>query len=258
MVVSFYMRIMEHKDDNEEQKKKKREDKSDFRSSLSDAYKTLDSDLVEAQKKDAEKKREVIEEGIEKVEKKSGKELLASKMLVSKILNIRQKAGMTQTIGTAGGVKAPMIFGKDEFKQKLARELLVIGTEELSDIGGAITIANLVDYFRETRSDWKVKTGEILSVLKKLEEEEVIPKRIDIGDDEVLIRFKPIEMSSDIQEVLRLATGLPFLSVDKVTSHLGWPIERAQSTLILMMKIDIAILDESSGNYYFPGTAKIE
>jgi hypothetical protein len=236
---------------------KKKEKKEDFRTTLTDAYKAFDTELDEAKEKDKRKKQDVLEEGIKRIENKSAKELGASKILASKILDIRQKAGMTQTIGTAGKVKAPILFGKDEFKQKLVRELLIIGTEELADIGSAITIANLIDYFRETRSNWKIKTGEILEVLKEMEKKEVIPERVDIGDDEVLIRFKPIELSPDIQQVLILSTGLPFLSVDKISSHLGWPVERAQSTMTIMSKLDIAVLDEETGNYYFPGVSDI-
>ena len=239
--------------DNEDQKKK-----DDFRSKLSDAYKIMDEDLVKTQKEDKRKKKEVLAEGIEEIEKKSYKEIIASRLLVNKVLEVRKRAGMSQTIGTAGKVKAPMIFGKDEFKQKLARELLIIGTEELEDIGSAITIVNLIDYFKQTRENWKIKEGEILEVLKKLEEEDIIPKRIDIGEDDVLIRFKPIEMSADFQDVLRLATGLPSLTIDKVSSHLGWSVERAQNTLTTMMKLDLTILDESSGEYYFPGLTSID
>ena len=249
MLCCFYLRTM----DNEKEKKKQEKEKTDFRSSLSDAYKSLDQELVKEQERDKKMKQEIIEEGIEKVERKSGKDLISSKLLTGKILELRQKAGMSQAIGTSGKVKTPILFKKDEFKQKLTRELLIIGTEELADIGGAITIPNLVDYFRETRSNWKVRTGEILEVLEVMEKKEVIPKRIDIGEDDVLIRFKPIEMSGDIQDILRLATGLPYLTVDKVTSHLGWSIERTQSTLIIMMKMDLTILEESTGNYYFPG-----
>ncbi|MHA2357937.1 MAG: hypothetical protein ACXABK_04130, partial [Candidatus Heimdallarchaeaceae archaeon] len=189
----------------------------------------------------------------EKIEKKSERDLISSKILVSRILEIREKAGMPQTIGTAGKVKTPILFGKEEFKQKLVNELMIIGLEELEGIGSAITISKLIEYFRETRPNWKVRTGEILEVIRAMEKAEVIPKKVDIGDDEVLVRFKPIEMSNDLQKVLILATGLPFLSVDKVSSHLGWSVERAQSTLLLMMKMDLAILDETSGNYYFPG-----
>ena len=250
MLCCFYLRTM---DNEKEEKKPKKKEEKDFRSSLSDAYKSLDQELVKEQKQDILKKQEIIEEGIEKVEKESGKELISSKLLTSKILDLRKKAGMPEAIGTAGRVKAPILFKKDEFKQKLTRELLIIGTEELADIGCAITIANLVDYFRETRSNWKVRTGEILEVLKVMEKKEVIPPRVEIGENEVLIRFKPIEMSGDIQDILRLATGLSYLTVDKVISHLGWPIERAQSTLTVMMKMDLAILEETTGNYYFPG-----
>lgn len=236
---------------------KKKEEKEDFRSNLTDAYKTFDAELDETKAKDKKKKQEILEEGIERIEKKSMKELGFSKILAAKILDVRQKAGMTQTIGTAGKVKAPILFGKDDFKQKLVRELLVIGTEELADIGSAITIVNLVDYFRETRPNWKIKTGEILEVLKEMERKEVIPKRVDIGEDEVLIRFKPVELSPDIQKVLILSTGLPFLTVEKIASHLGWSIERAQSTLTVMNKMEIAVLDEETGNYYFPGVSDI-
>ncbi|MHA1829309.1 MAG: hypothetical protein ACTSX6_11770 [Candidatus Heimdallarchaeaceae archaeon] len=244
-------------------KRKKEEDKKEetpqeFRSALYDAYDKLNEDLVDTTIKDKKKKQEVLVEGIKRLEKKSGKELISSKMLSAKILAIRKQAGLSQTLGTASKVKEPILFGKDEFKQKLVRELLVIGLEELADIGNAITIANLVEYFRKTRTNWKVRTGEILEVIREMERKEIIPKRIDIGEDEVLVRFKPLELSTDIQQVLRLATGLPSLTVDKVSSHLNWPVERAQNTLMLMMKMDLAILEETSGEYYFPGLIKIE
>ncbi|MHA1199702.1 MAG: hypothetical protein ACTSQF_10280 [Candidatus Heimdallarchaeaceae archaeon] len=233
--------------EKEEDKKKE----PDFRSNLSDAYKDFDIELEKSQKKDKKKRQEVIENGLESLEKRSEKELVSSKLVVNRILNIRKKAGLSQTIGTAGKVKTPVLFGKDEFKQKLVQEILIIGTEELEPIGSAITIVNLIDYFRETRPNWEIKTGEIIEVIRKLEEKEVIPPRVDIGEDEVLVRFKPIEMSNDLQEVLRLATGLPSLSIE--ASHLGWSVERAQSTLTLMMKMDLAVLEEGSGEYYFPG-----
>ena len=238
--------------DNDKEKKQKDEQK-DIRADISDAYKSFDAGLKDAQREDEERRKEVFEEGVERIEKKSSKDLFASKMLVDKVLELRKRAGMAETIGTAGKVKAPILFGKDEFKQKLVQEILVIGIEELEVIGNAITVVNLIDYFRETRPNWNVRTGEILEVVRKLEEKEVIPPKVDLGEEEVLIRFKPIEMSNDIQEILMLATGLPSLSVDKVASHLGWSIERAQSTLTLMMKMDLTVLDEESGDYYFPG-----
>ena len=239
----------------EDKKDKKKE--TDFKSNLSDAYKDFDLEMGKIGEKDKKRRKEVIESGLERVEKKSEKELVSSKLLVNRILEIRKKSGLAQTIGTVGKIKTPILFGKDEFKQKLAQEIMIIGTEELETIGSAITIINLVEYFRETRPNWKIKTGEILEIVKKLEEEKVIPPRVDIGEDEVLIRFKPIELSTDIQEVLRLATGLPSLSVDKVSSHLGWSVERAQSTLTLMMKMDLVMLEERSGEYFFPGIMNI-
>ncbi|MHA1852762.1 MAG: hypothetical protein ACTSUF_04540 [Candidatus Heimdallarchaeaceae archaeon] len=242
---------------------KEKEDKSEkkeetFRSALSAAYSSFEEDLLNAQQQDSEKRQEILQEGIAKIEKKAKKELKSSKFLVHKILEIREKAGMPASIGTAKKIRTPMIFGKDQFQQKLARELLIIGTEELKDIGYAITIGNLIKYFNETRPNWRVRTSDITKVISKLEEAKIIPKRIELGGEQVLIRFKPLSLSSDIQAVLQLATGLPSLSIDKVVSHLDWPVERAQDTLKTMLEMDLAILDEETGKYYFPGIAKIE
>ncbi|MHA1304869.1 MAG: hypothetical protein ACTSPI_14320 [Candidatus Heimdallarchaeaceae archaeon] len=42
-----------------------------------------------------------------------------------------------------------------------------------------------------------------------------------------------------------------------LTSHLGWEIERAKDTLSKMVETGLAIYDEDSGKYYFPGVFKL-
>lgn len=227
-------------------------------SALANAYASFEKELLDSEKKDTEKRQQILQEGVEKIEKKAKKELKSSRFLVEKILEVRKKAGMPTTIGTSGKIRVPLLFGKDQFEQKLAREILIIGNEELKDIGNAITIGNFVKYFMETRPNWKVKSSDITRVLSKLEEAKVIPQRISLDEGLVLIRFKPLSLSNDIQAVLRLATGLPSLTVEKVSSHLDWPIARAQNTLKRMLEMDLAILDEETGEYYFPGITKIE
>ncbi|MHA1516552.1 MAG: hypothetical protein ACTSPF_13525, partial [Candidatus Heimdallarchaeaceae archaeon] len=108
-------------DNKNGKQKKQKEEKRDLRSDISDAYKSFDAGLKDAQRKDKDRRKEVFEEGIERIEKKSEKDLIASKMLVGKVLELRKRAGMAETIGTAGKVKTPMLFGKDEFKQKLVQ-----------------------------------------------------------------------------------------------------------------------------------------
>ena len=175
---------------------------------------------------------------------------------MKKILEVRERAGLSSTIGTAGKVKAPL-FGKDDFEQKLSREILTIGTEELKDMGGTISLVNLIEYFKRTRPNWKVKSGQIQSIINQLVKDNVIPPKIEIGENEVLVRFKPFETSSDISDILRLATGLEYLTYEIVSSHLGWSIERAEDSLKRMQKLDLAILDEEETRYYFPGIYKI-
>lgn len=243
--------------DKKEKEKKDKSEETLSRSALSQAYSSFEQDLVETQKKDKEKKKDILQKGIEEIEKESKSELLSSKNLVGKLLEIRQRAEMSSTIGTAGKIKTPIIFGKDEYKQKLAREILTIGTEELKAMGYAITVANFVEYFERTRPNWKIKTGEILQTIKELEKEKLIPPKVDLGEDEVLIRFKPIELSNDLEEVLQLATGLPGLKAEQVSSHLDWPFERSQSTLTMMSEMGLAVLDDETSVYYFPGIFKI-
>ena len=99
----------------EDKKDKKKE--TDFKSNLSDAYKDFDLEMGKIGEKDKKRRKEVIESGLERVEKKSEKELVSSKLLVNRILEIRKKSGLAQTIGTVGKIKTPILFGKDEFKQ---------------------------------------------------------------------------------------------------------------------------------------------
>jgi len=238
-------------------KNKTNKEEKGFGDLLKDAYSAFNKELVQTEIKDKEKKKEVLRAGIERVEKKAKKELKSSKMLLERLMEIRRKAEMAETIGTGGKIKVPIMFGKEEFNKKLERELLVIGTEELKEIGSAITISNLIRYFKETRPNWKIRTIDITQAIKRLEEAKIIPKRVDIGEDEVLIRFKPIELSNDINRILQLATGRMVLTVKEIAEQLDWPIERVQDTLSKLIELELAVLDEETGEYYFPGITKV-
>ncbi|UJG40671.1 MAG: EAP30/Vps36 family vacuolar-sorting protein [Candidatus Heimdallarchaeum aukensis] len=247
------------KKETEDEKKEVREiSDEDFRSSLSQAYKAFDTDLVSTQEKDKQKRKEILKEGIIKVEKDSKKLLKSSKLLVNKIMQLREQAGLTGSIGTAGKMKTPVLFGSKGFEQKLRQEILIIGNEELEEFGGAITLGNFIDYFKETRPNWEVSPSHIIRAIRSLQKDKVIPPEIDLGNDEVLIRFKPLETSSDFRAVLQLATGLEFLTRDILVSHLGWSSERAVDTLSKMAEIGLAVEDEETGQYYFPGIFKLK
>ena len=76
------------KQETEDDKKEVKEiSDEEFRSSLSQAYKAFDTDLVSTQEKDKQKRKEILKEGIIKVEKDSKKLLKSSTLLVNKILS---------------------------------------------------------------------------------------------------------------------------------------------------------------------------
>ncbi|UJG43385.1 MAG: EAP30/Vps36 family vacuolar-sorting protein [Candidatus Heimdallarchaeum endolithica] len=247
-----------NKESKDDKKETEEISNDDFRSSLSQAYKAFDTDLVSTQEKDKQKRKEILKEGIIRVEKESKRLLKSSKLLVNKIMELRKQAGLSGSIGTAGKMKNPVLFGSKGFEQKLRQEILLIGNEELDEFGGAITLGNFINYFKETRPNWEVSPSHIIRAIRSLQKDKVIPPEVDLGEDEVLIRFKPLETSSDFRAVLQLATGLESLTKDILVSHLGWSSERALDTLSKMVEVGLAIEDEETGQYYFPGIFKLK
>lgn len=255
------VRMGKGKEKEKEKEKKKEKNISDdvFKGALRTAYDSFSNEIVETEKRDKTTKKRVLREGITKIEKDSRKEVDTSRIIVNKLVEMKKKAGLSPTLGTSGEVKSPKLFGKEEFKNLLSRELLYIGNEELAAKGTyAISSKNFIDYFRNTRDNWKVDDTEILDTIIELEETEVIPKTVEITDDEFLIRFKPIELSGDIQDILRMATGRKALSIEDIHDFMGWDRKRAQTTMNLMVEKNLAIHDEETDDYYFPSISVIE
>ncbi len=244
----------------EEEKKKEKNLSADaFKGSLSTAYNSFSNEIIETEKRDKATKKRVLREGITKIEKDSRKELDTSRIIVNKLVEMKKKAGLSPTLGTSGEVKSPKLFGKQNFKDLLIKEILYMGNEELAGKGiYAISSKNFIDYFRNTRENWKVDDTEILDTIIELEVTEVIPKTVEITDDEFLIRFKPIELSGDIQDILRMATGRKALSIEDIHDFMGWDRKRAQTAMNLMVEKNLAIHDEETKNYYFPSISVVE
>ncbi len=169
-----------------------------------------------------------------------------------KLVKIRQEAGLSSTIGTAGKTKAPLLFGKDEYKQRLTQEILLIGTEELHEVGFVISNDKLYGYFKATRTHWKVKEKEIDDVINELEKNKIIPPTLDLKKKQKLIRFKPVEVSQDYQQVLIVALGLPSIKIEDLENMLNWTKERAEEILKKLIELELAIYDIETENYYLP------
>lgn len=222
---------------DEENKKKK------------DAFANFASKLDKVVEEDKEAKKEILKDGIESMEKSDKGSIMSSKALTGKLSSIRQEAGMSAFVGTSGKIKSPK-FKRKEFIELLARELLLIGSEEMRDKGGIISIAKLTDHFAETRENWELRDKDIKEGVEYLKSKELIPKFNKISDDLQLIHFRPIELSQDTQEILKVAHGIE-VTRDKLVDLLGWTAERVDTGISLLKTNGLAVEDD--GFIYFPG-----
>lgn len=224
------------------------EEEEKVHTSKKSAYDNFADNLLKIEEEDKEAKKQKLKEGIEAIEKSEKLSLSSSKSLTSHLSRLREEAGMSSFVGTSGKIQSGKLK-HGEFIALLAREILLIGNEDFNDVGGIVTISKLKEYFKTNRENWELKTNDIEEALKKLEKEKMIPGMEKIGDKE-LIYFKPVELSNDIKEILKAASGID-ATIRSLSVILNWPEERTINTLKLLEKEGLAIIDGE--NVFFPG-----
>ena len=184
-------------------------------------------------------------------EKEDKDSIMSSRVITQKLSAMRIDADMSAFVGTGGKIRSPK-FKRGEFIKLLARELLLIGNEEMSEKGGVISLNKLSEFFAETRSNWVLRDKDIPEGIKLLKEENLIPDFKKITDEFQMIYFKPVELSKDTQKLLQAVHGIE-VTRDKLISILGWSVERINTSIKLMKSDGLAVEDEESGMIYFPG-----
>ena len=225
-------------DPNEEDRQKKKSALAGFADSL-----------VNVEKEDKKAKKEILREGIEEREKSDKSAIMSSRMVTGALSDLRAQAGLSAFVGTSGKIKSPR-FKRKEFISLLARELLLIGTEELKDKGGIISTANLTGYFQESRENWELREFDINDALEYLKKQKMIPNYEKLNEDIEIIYFKPIELSQDTRKILIAAHGLSPTKKD-LLNILGWNQNRLDIGLKLLVESGLAIVSEEE--IFFPG-----
>ena len=234
---------------NETKKKAKR--------SMRDAYAALGSEFGQIKEDGKKDPQEVIRNGITRIESEKKDQISASRLVSDQISDLRKEAKMSSSVGTSGQISQPRIFGKNDYKEALARELLVIGHEELKEAGGTITLSGLLELFKTTRPNWDTDIKQIENALKHLEKQEIIPKMqpLEKSENDTLVFFKPIELSNDLQTLLKFAPR-DGENISYFMSVLGWKKERILIALDALIQHGLAILDEETSWIYFPALSK--
>lgn len=219
-------------------------DKDERKNAMNDFAKKL-ADVEQAAK---DEKKAILKQGVKTREMNLGKTTLKSRKITSNLASIREKAGMSAFVGTGGKIVSPR-FRKKEFLHLLARELLYIGTEELTEAGGILSLSKLEEYFANSRPNWKLKEKDIPQAIQLLEKEKLIPGFID--KEKGIVQFRPIELSDDANKILRMASGLGQSTAKDLAKMLGWGIERVDAGIKALTKLGLAV--EENGTIFFPG-----
>ncbi len=215
------------------------------------ALESFDEELKEIEEKGKKERKETLVEGVKQLEKEKDV-LRTSRTVTERLSEIRREAGISSAVGTGGKIKTPRMFGKKEFEALLQRELLLIGNEELKQAGGLIAIKKLYEYFQESRPNWKVKEKEILKALSQMEAAGVIPGFISVNDKKDFVLFRPLELDSSVQQLLKAASG-GITEVKQLAVLLGWSEENVVELAKMLEKQGICIIEEDA--IFFPGMA---
>ncbi len=214
-----------------------------------EAFKQFADNLLGIEKEAKEKKTAKLKEGVERLESEKDTEILKSRHIKFKMGAIREQAGLSTFVGTSGKIKSPR-FRRGEFLQLLARELLLIGTEELKkETGGICSINRLTDYFEKTRENWKLREKDISDAIDVLIKQKLIPGFL--SKEKGIVQFIPKELDSDANDLLQMASGLSEIDLIKLQAVLGWEKERMMKTLDQLEKQGLVIKD--GDNLFFPG-----
>ncbi|MHA1911390.1 MAG: hypothetical protein ACTSYA_06815 [Candidatus Kariarchaeaceae archaeon] len=236
---------------------KPEENKKRAKRSVRDAYASLGKEFGQINEEGKRERQEAIRDGITRIESEKKDQIFASRLVSDQISDLRKEANMSSSVGTSGQISKPKVFGKSDYKEALARELLVIGHEELVEAGGTITLSGLLELFKTTRPNWEIDINQIKNALKHLEKQEIIPKMqpLEKSENDTLVFFKPIELSSDLQILLKFAPR-DGENVSYFMSVLGWKKERLLNALDSLIQFGLAILDEETSWIYFPALSK--
>lgn len=213
-----------------------------------DALDAFAASLNKVEEDDKQTRKSVLKKGVLEREEKKGTNI-RSKMVQQQLTRIRSEADLSAFIGTGGKIKSPR-FKRKEFLQLLAREVLLIGTEELTGTGGIISLTKLQQHFNETRKNWELRENDLFEAVEKLIKQDMIP-RIEQTSTESLIYFKAIELSQDPESIIMAASGVDDLSIEILCNLTGWDIPRVREAVEQLEQSGIVITEGDT--VYFPG-----
>jgi hypothetical protein len=212
------------------------------------AFASFADSLIQAEKDDEQAKKDILREGIAQREKKQKDKISSSRTITRMISELREKADLSPFVGNSGKIKSPRLK-RGEFIEVLSRELLYVGIKEMQDSGGVVSLSHLRKFFREKRENWDLREKDIPEAIDHLLEQKLIAGRDEV-DDEIIVYFQAIELSSDPKQLMEASLNIE-ATHERLQTILGWSEARVQQALDQLVEDGIAIDDGTQ--VYFPG-----
>ena len=201
---------------------------------------------------------ETLKGQLKTFEKEHKGEIETNKEYYQKVSTIREQLGLPLEVGVYewkdGASLKDKITGSG-FYDQLSMEVLEIGKKVTMSTGGIISVAELVLKLNKERPGKIVSASDITKALNKLIDAELIQPLRKLGSGVLIAEFVAVNLSTDQQAILDLASRQGFVTVEKVLVSTDWNADRAQRVLAEMEKSGMAIKEESMQEgikYWFP------
>ncbi|UCE09220.1 MAG: hypothetical protein JSW61_09585 [Candidatus Thorarchaeota archaeon] len=146
------------------------------------------------------------------------------------------------------------LLKRDDRKAGLRRDILRLA-EESRQAGGLMLMSEFL--VRLDDLGWDAGHEEVYGILDDMSREGLIEGIESINGGARLVKFIPVELTDDPQKLLGLATEKDGrLTIEAVVVELGWPEERVEIAMNLLVEKGVAKIQESystSTVYWFPG-----
>ncbi|MFQ6124077.1 MAG: hypothetical protein ACE5R6_05650 [Candidatus Heimdallarchaeota archaeon] len=167
--------------------------------------------------------------------------------LVAKLILTKKIAGLPPILDEIKVYKEPKLLKKEEFRARLAIDLICYGIHSQRTTGKLLSIDKFVESFLRDRAWCETTPKTIRELLHSFIDQGVVTttKMRELV-------FEPIELSQDIGQVLLIVETKKAISLKEICIVTKWAPEKAHFVIAQLEKEGIAIYDHIERVYYFP------
>lgn len=202
-------------------------------------------------------------EKLEELARKYGVVIATSPKLQEEVERIRKQYGIPKEavithIMTEEEIlkKGAMGIGTKIDHEKLGMLLYQRAMLKRKENGGIMTYAESYLLVNTGKLAKKLETKDIEKAVKILKKNNLIPGTQELKSGVKIIRFLPIELTDDQNEIISIASRKGFTTLEEIMLKTDWVKPRAQAALQALEQEGITRKDESYAEgekYYFPG-----